>query len=41
MTKLLKRLFCFVNLHDWREMNGYCRDCGKRDLYQFKDNSHE
>ena len=34
-------LFCFLNLHDWREMNGYCRDCGQRDHFQFEDQPDE
>lgn len=30
----LSRLFCFFGIHDWREMNGYCRECGKKDEFQ-------
>lgn len=41
MAGLLKRLLCFFNLHDWREMNGYCCDCGQRDHFQFEDRPDE
>lgn len=36
--RLISRALCFVGLHDWREMNGRCRLCGKGDVYQVVDN---
>jgi hypothetical protein len=24
-------LLCFLGCHDWREMDGFCRDCGAED----------
>jgi uncharacterized metal-binding protein len=32
IVSLLDKLFCFAGIHDWREMNGYCRRCGARDV---------
>ncbi len=27
------RLLCWVGCHDWREMDGVCRECGYMDPY--------
>lgn len=32
--RLLSRILCFLGCHDWREMDGYCRLCGKKDEFQ-------
>lgn len=29
----LSRALCRLGCHDWREMNGRCRKCGKVDRY--------
>lgn len=34
MSRLLSRLFCLVGIHDWREMNGRCCECGAADKFQ-------
>lgn len=39
--KWLSRIFCFLGIHDWREMNGYCRECGKPDVFQLGSNQEE
>lgn len=28
MIKGLSRLLCRMGVHDWREMDGKCRECG-------------
>lgn len=33
MAKLLSRILCFFGAHDWREMDGRCRECGKHDAF--------
>lgn len=27
----LSQFLCWIGSHDWREMNGVCRECGYRD----------
>jgi hypothetical protein len=27
----LSRLLCFLGCHDWRNMDGVCCECGRRD----------
>lgn len=32
-ARILSRILCFFGIHDWREMDGHCRECGKRDTF--------
>jgi hypothetical protein len=37
---MLSRFLCWLGSHDWREMDGYCCQCGVVDKFQFDASAH-
>jgi hypothetical protein len=34
---MLSQFLCFIGCHDWRNMDGYCRECGETDGVWMRD----